>query len=143
DPGTSDPDPSGTAPGMNPTNPGAPPPVPFEPIEARAYAGKVMDLLTGQPLAGDELAALTANPKALRGLIDKWMAMPGFRDKMMTFFARAFQQTQLDPTDLEDQFKLGNNGISGADQQRMLRSVQESFARPVLALIDAKRPFTE
>jgi hypothetical protein len=137
-------------PGSNPSgpvNPGDPPaapqPEPFEAVGARAYASKVKDLLTGLALTDKELAAVSADPKVMRTLIDGWMSLPSYRDKMMAFFAGAFQQTQLDPTDLEDQMKLGNLGMSGADQQRMLKSVVESFSRTVLALVDAKRPFTE
>jgi hypothetical protein len=131
----------------NPTSPTDPtvtePPAPFEAVGVRAYASKVKDLLTGLPLGDDELRALTANPQALKPLIDGWMKEPTYRDKMMAFFASAFQQTQLDPSDLEDQLKLGGLGLSGDDQKRMLRSVTESFARTVLGLIDARRPFTE
>jgi hypothetical protein len=129
----------GHAAGHAGTMPGTPTPPPgYEPLPPRAYAAKVKDLLTGLPLADNELAAVTADPKALRGLIDSWMALPSFRDKMLDFFKKAFQQTQLDPSDLDDMLALNTAQASAVEQRKMLRSVEESFARTVLALIDEK-----
>src|SRR5687768_10091261 len=112
------------------------PPPPYEPISARAYATKVKDLLTGLPLQDDELQAVNANPQALRGLIDTWMGNTAFREKMLEFFKKAFQQTQLVPADLDEQLRLASGGISNVDQRLMVRSVEESFARTALSLID-------
>jgi hypothetical protein len=131
-----------TSPG-NPNDPPAMTPPPYEPIAARAYASKVKDLLTGLPLDDAELAAVNANPEALRGLIDGWMQNVAFRDKMIDFFKDAFQQTQISPTDLDDQLKLASNGVSASDQKAMVRSVEESFARTAMNLVDERRPFTE
>jgi hypothetical protein len=86
---------------------------------------------------------VTADPGALRGQIDAWMGQPQFREKMFEFFKSAFQQTQLDITDLDDQLRLDSNNVTRADQRRMLQAVEESFARTVMALIDEGRPFTE
>jgi hypothetical protein len=119
------------------------PPPPYEAISARAYAAKVKDLLTGLPLQDDELQAVTANPQALRGLIDAWMGNVAFREKMMEFFKKAFQQTQLVPADLDEQLRLASGGINNNDQRAMVRSVEESFARTAMSLIDERRPFTE
>ena len=98
--------------------------------------------MTGLALQDDELAAVTADPHALRRLIDGWMGLPSFRSKMLEFFKKAFQQTQLVPPDLDEQLQL-SAGASGAEQRLMVRSVEESFARTVLALVDEGRPFTE
>ncbi len=126
-----------------PSDPNTPTPPAYKPLPPRAYAAKVKDLLTGLPLQDDELAAVNADPQALRRLIDGWMALPTFRAKMLEFFKKAFQQTQLVPADLDDQLQLNSAGASGADQRLMVRSVEESFARTVLALVDEHRPFTE
>ena len=123
--------------------PGPTPPPPYEAISARAYASKVKDLLTGLPLDDGELQAVTANPQALRGLIDTWMTNVAFRDKMIDFFKKAFQQTQIVATDLDDQLQLASGGVNQTDQRAMVRSVEESFARTALSLIDERRPFTE
>jgi hypothetical protein len=137
DPGTT----PATPPGGS-SSPTSPPPA-YQPLPPRAYASKVKDLLTGLPLQDDELAAVTADPQALRRLIDGWMAAPSFKSKMLEFFKKAFQQTQITPADLDDQLKLNSAGVSAADQKLMVRSVEESFARTVLAMIDEHRPFTE
>jgi hypothetical protein len=119
------------------------PPPPFENVSPAASASKVKDVLTGLPLAGDELAAVTDDRGALRGLIDVWMGLPQFKEKMLEFWKSAFQQTQLDVTDLDEQLRLDSADVNREDQRRMLTSVEESFTRTVLAMVDAGRPFTE
>jgi hypothetical protein len=132
--------PAGAGPGQ-PTDPLPPPP--FEAVSPAAAAAKVKDVLTGLPLAGDELAAVTSDRAALRGLIDAWMGLPQFKDKMTEFWKSAFQQTQLDITDLDEQLRLDSADVNREDQRRMLTSVEESFTRTVMSLVDAGRPFNE
>jgi hypothetical protein len=124
-----------------PTDPSPPPP--FETVSPAASAAKVKDILTGLPLAGDELAAVSDNRAALRALIDTWMALPQFKEKMLEFWKSAFQQTQLDITDLDEQLRLDSADVNREDQRRMLTSVEESFTRTVWELVAQGRPFTE
>jgi hypothetical protein len=127
-----------------PPDPSLPtPPPPYEPLEAAAYATKVKDLLTGLPLSDAELKTAQGGRNALKGLIDGWMMTPQYREKMLDFFKRAFQQTQITTTSIDDQLRLSSANVNRTDQQRMLTSVEESFTRTVLALIDDKRPFTD
>jgi hypothetical protein len=139
-------------PGGSPENPGGGPPSspsdplpppPFEAVSPAASAAKVKDILTGLPLAGDELTAVSNDRAALRALIDGWMALPQFKEKMLEFWKSAFQQTQLDVTDLDEQLRLDSADVNREDQRRMLSAVEESFTRTVLALVEAGRPFTE
>ena len=124
-----------------PVDPAGPPPPPaFEALGPAAFAAKVKDSLTGLPLDDGELQAVGDD---LRPLIDGWMAQPQFREKMFDFWKSAFQQTQLDPTDLDDQLRLDSANVSRADQRRMLTCVEESFPRTVQQLVDEGRPFTE
>jgi hypothetical protein len=123
--------------------PGPTPPPPYEPLPPAVYAAKVKDLLTGFPLTQAELAAVTADPGVLKTQIDAWMMLPQYKEKLFEFFKGAFQQTQLDITDLDDQLRLDSNNVTRADQRRMLQAVEESFTRTVMALIDEGRPFTE
>jgi hypothetical protein len=58
------------------------------------------------------------------------MTNVAFRDKMLEFFKKAFQQTQIVPADLDDQLQLASGGINNNDQRAMVRSVEESFAAP-------------
>jgi hypothetical protein len=118
-------------------------PPPYQPLSPRAYAAKVKDLLTGLPLTDQELAAVTANRAALPGMVDAWSQTPQFKERMFDFFKRSFQQTQLDITDLDDQLRLNSANLNRADQLRMLKAVEDSFPRTVMALLDEKRPFTE
>jgi hypothetical protein len=136
--------PPGGSANPTPGQPGEPlPPPPFEPVSPAASAAKVKDLLTGLPLAGDELGAVGENRAALRTLIDSWMALPQFREKMLEFWKSAFQQTQLDITDLDEQLRLDSADVNREDQRRMLTSVEESFTRTVWEMVQQGRPFTE
>ena len=114
---------------------------PFEATTAESYTAKVKDLLTGLPPTAAELAAVTGDPKALRGLIDTWMATPQFQTKMIAFFKNAFQQAQVDSTALLDQ--LGGRGLAtnGPTLQRLLVNIQESFPRTALQLVGSGKPF--
>jgi hypothetical protein len=126
--------------GSGAVDPGPAPPPPWEALPPAVYASKVKDLLTGLPLSDQELAAAGGD---LRPLIDGWMMTPQFREKMFEFFQSSFQQVQLDISDLDDQLRLDSADVNRTDQRRLLQSVQESFARTVMALVDEGRPFTE
>jgi hypothetical protein len=114
---------------------------PFEATSPASYTAKVKDLLTGLPPTSAELAAVMGDGKALRGLIDTWMATPQFQTKMLAFFKNAFQQAQVDGTALLDQ--LGGRGLAtnGPTQQRLLVNIQESFPRTAWQLVAAGKPF--
>lgn len=119
-------------------------PTPFDPSSPSAYTSKVKTLLTGLAPTDDELKAVTADPSALPGLIDGWMAQPQFSGKMQDFFTQAFQQTQLQLTDFEDQ--LGRTSMQAwapADRARFVASAMNSFPLTALQLIKEGRPFTE
>jgi hypothetical protein len=122
-------------------DPTAPPPEVFEPVAPASYTAKVKTLLTGLPPTAAELAAVTADPKALRGLIDQWMALPEFQTKMLAFFRNAFQQSQVDSSMLLDQLAGRGLGTNGATQQRLLVNIQESFARTAWSLVTSNKPF--
>src|SRR5882757_8714272 len=53
------------------------------------YVAKVKNILVGLPPTDAEIAQVTADPKALDGLIDGWMALPEYQQKMMVFFELA------------------------------------------------------
>src|SRR5215212_10061066 len=48
----------------------------FTPDPPAIYVAKVKNILVGQPPTDVEIAAVTADPGALRGLIDGWMTLP-------------------------------------------------------------------
>ena len=106
------------------------------------YVAKVKNLLVGLPPSDAELAQVTADPSTLGGLIDGWMALPGYQQKMMVFFELAFQQTQISAADFVD--LIPPNGLgSGRAVPQLVQNVRESFARTVLALTAQGRPLTD
>lgn len=119
------------------------PPPPFEALPPRAYAAKVKDILTGLALTDDELVKVTADPRALRALIDVWMTTDQFKEKSFEFFKTAFQQTQIGATELDDQLGITQGGIPNVEQRKMLRAVEEMFARTVMDIVAEGRPFTD
>src|ERR1700691_1074761 len=75
------------------------PAVPFVGETPAVYVAKVKNLLVGLPPSDAEIAAVVADPTALGGLVDGWMATPQYQQKMMVFFELAFQQTQISIAD--------------------------------------------
>ena len=122
---------------------GAPPADPtglFQPASVSSSLGKIKTLLVGLPPTDAELAAVSANPAALRGLVQQWLATPQASAKLQGFFGNAFQQTQVQAADFADQ--LGGTAQGRVDA-RLLANLRESFPRTVLELMAEKRPFTE
>src|SRR3954467_901883 len=62
----------------------------IEPVAVAASLAKVKGLLTGLPPTEAEIAAVQADQKALRGLVQGWIATPQHTAKMMGFFSNAF-----------------------------------------------------
>src|SRR5688572_20409038 len=146
-------DPAGTSgPGGNKTgDAGTPPsktpepaiPGAFVALPPHVYGQKVKNLLTGLPLTEVELAELVDKPRRLPELIDGWMALPQWRDRMLDFFKQAFQQTQTDINDYDEQLGRTTNPWNNQDKIKFVRSAEESFARTAFELVAQKRPFTE
>ena len=76
---------------------------PFQPDPPAVYVAKVKNLLVGLPPTADEVAAVAADPAQLPALIQGWMGLPQYAQKMTRFFELAFQQTQITTADLADQ----------------------------------------
>ena len=110
----------------------------IDPVTVSSSLTKVKGLLTGYPPTDAEIQAVQADPKALRGLIQKWIATPEHTAKMLGFFSNAFQQSQAVSADFSDQ--LGD--AQGRLDARLLANLRESFARTALQLIGEGEPFT-
>lgn len=106
------------------------------------YVAKVKNILVGLPPTDDEIAAVTKDPGALGGLIDGWMKLPEYQDKMLVFFELAFQQTQISATDFVDIVPPQGLGV-GRAIPLLVQNVRESFARTVLQLASEGRPLTD
>jgi hypothetical protein len=114
------------------------PAIPFEPVSARIYVAKVKNLMLGLPPAEEEIAAVEADPTALRGLVDAWFVRPEAQAKLGTFFSKAFQQTQIVPGDFLDQIT-----VDGLPNLQVFTQLQESISRTALKTIANGQPFTE
>jgi hypothetical protein len=106
------------------------------------YVAKVKNILVGLPPTDDEIAAVTADPSALGGLVDGWMQQPEYQAKMMVFFELAFQQTQITAADFTDMIPPQGLGVGG-QIPLLLQNVRESFARTALATVASGRPITD
>jgi hypothetical protein len=112
--------------------------IPFEPVSARIYVAKVKNLMLGLPPAEEEIAAVEADPTALRGLVDAWFVRPEAQAKLGTFFSKAFQQTQIGPADFFDQITVDN-----LPALPLFTQLQESMSRTALKTIANGQPFTD
>ncbi|MHB1845293.1 MAG: hypothetical protein ACYCWW_10720 [Deltaproteobacteria bacterium] len=121
----------------------------WEAVAVSAYVAKVKNLLTGLPPTDAEVAAVTADSTALAGLIQGWIhgtgtgnaaTQAGYQAKMLTFFATAFQQTEVTSQDF---FSQGFNGAAAAlPNPTLMQDATESFARTALELVAEGQPFT-
>ncbi|MEO8552312.1 MAG: hypothetical protein ABI678_20185, partial [Kofleriaceae bacterium] len=118
---------------------------PFEPVDPGVYVPKVKNLLTGLSATDAEIAAVVADPAALKGLIDQWMEAPEFQARMLDFFRNAFQQNNVTLGDLTT--NLGNSvnftNMNSDYRTRLERSLMDSFPLTVWQLVSEGRPFTE
>src|ERR1041384_3546558 len=115
---------------------------PFVPDPPSVYVAKVKNILVGLPPTDDEIAQVTADPSKLGGLIDGWMLLPQYQQKMMVFFELAFQQTQINAQDFVDIVPPNGLGV-GRATPLLVQNVRESFARTVLALTAEGPPLTD
>jgi hypothetical protein len=116
---------------------------PFEPVPPAVYVAKVKNLLTGQAPTDAELQMVTADPKALATLIEQWQTTPQYEDKLLDYFKQAFQQTQINRENITD--VLGGEAIDGDTPviNKLIKSMQESFARTALEIVKQGKPFHE
>jgi hypothetical protein len=114
------------------------PELPFEPVQARVYVAKVKNLMLGLPATEEEIAAVTKDPTALRGMVDAWFVRPEAQAKLGTFFNKAFQQTQISQNDFFDQLSV--DSLTGLP---VFAQAQESMSRTALKTIAEGRPFTD
>ncbi|HEY0254218.1 MAG TPA: hypothetical protein VGC41_21970, partial [Kofleriaceae bacterium] len=136
---------SGEVDSGNPGGDGSGSNIPFEPVGPSVYVAKVKNLMTGLPATDAEVAAVTADSNALKGLIDQWMQAPEFQARMEDFFRNAFQQNNVNLNDLN--VALGNSvnftNMNGDYRARLERSLMDSFPQTVWQLVAEGKPFTD
>lgn len=115
---------------------------PYEPVSPQSYVAKVKNLMTGLAPTDAEVQAVVADPTALKGLVDQWMALPQFQYRMLDFFRNAFQQNQVSLPTLSQNIGV-NLTMNEAYQPRFERSLMDSFPLTVWQLVSQGRPLTE
>jgi hypothetical protein len=114
------------------------PQIPFEAVSARIYVAKVKNLMLGLPATEDEIAAVAADPSALKDMVEAWFVKPEAQAKLGLFFTKAFQQTQISQNEFFDQL-----GVDNISSLAVFTQAQESMSRTALKVIADGKPFTE
>ena len=117
--------------------------MPFQADPATVYVAKVKNLLVGLPPTDAEIQAVQADPTQIGPLIDGWMQLPQYQQKMLRFFQLAFQQTQVTYTDFADLTYPKQVDINSTTIPLLMQNAQESFARTMLQLIANGQPLTQ
>jgi hypothetical protein len=115
------------------------PVIPFDALTVSASVTKVKNLLTGIAPTQAEIDAVTKDPTALGGLVDTWMKLPAYQEKMEIFFGDAFQQSQASQTS----FKTVIDDGTFTPNDGLLLNFRQSFAKTMTALVGEGHPFTE
>jgi len=116
--------------------------VAFQPVSPYVYVAKVKNLLLGLPVTDAEVNAVIADPAQMKALIAAWMQQPQYVAKMQRFFELACQQTQVSASDFSDQSYPKQIGINAGTIPLLVQNAQESFARTMLALLEAGQPLS-
>jgi hypothetical protein len=116
---------------------------PFQGDPPGVYVAKVKNILVGLPPTDAEVRSVEADPTQLGGLVDGWMQLPQYNQKMMRFFELAFQQTQVTAVDFADQSYPKQIDINATTTPLLIQNAQESFARTMIELTSQGHPLTE
>jgi hypothetical protein len=116
---------------------------PFQADPPSVYVAKVKNILVALPPTEDEVKAVEADPGQLSSLVDSWMQLPEYDQKMLRFFELAFQQTQVSYIDFADQAYPRQIDINASTIPPLVQNAQESFPRTMLTLVAQGHPFTE
>jgi hypothetical protein len=143
--GRSSPLASGAPPVPSPSDAGtsAPPSPSFQAVPASTYVAKVKGVLVGLPPTDDEVTAVGADPTRLKTLVNGWMQLPEYQEKMLRFFELSFQQTQITASDFADQAYPRQIAVNATTTPLLLQNAQESFARTMLELVAEQHSLTE
>jgi hypothetical protein len=117
--------------------------LPFQADPATVYVAKVKNLLVGLPPTDAEITSVESDPTQIGPLIDTWMQLPEYQQKMLRFFQLAFQQTQVTYTDFADMTYPNQVAINSTTIPLLMQNTQESFARTMLQLISNGQPLTQ
>lgn len=111
----------------------------FEPVPLAAALRKVKTLVVGAAPTPDELAAVDADPAALRGLVEGWVGSPAFEPKLADFLLVALQQR----LQVENDVQFNRLQRARVFNPLVRRVLEETFVRTAMGLIAEGRPLTE
>ena len=111
----------------------------FVAVSPQVAALRVKNLLTGKAPTSAEYQAVVQDSNALEDLVDAWIATPEYKNKMLVFWADAFQQSQAQAED----FHLSLDDMWFTPVDALLVNFRQSFAKTVLALVEENAPFTQ
>jgi hypothetical protein len=114
----------------------------FQADPPAVYVAKVKNLLVGLPPTDAEVTTVTADPTQLATLVQGWMQLPQYTQKMQRFFELAFQQTQVTAVDFADQAYPRQIAVNTTTTPLLIQNLQESFARTILELVAEGQPLT-
>ena len=114
---------------------------PFVADPPAVYVAKVKNILVGLPPSDDEVTAVVNDPTALGGLVNQWMQLPQYQQKLLVFFELAFQQTQVGIADFKT--IAPPNGYTGTQLPLVIQNAIESFAHTAIDITSRDQPFTD
>jgi hypothetical protein len=107
---------------------------PFVADPPSVYVAKVKNILVGLPPTDAEVQTVTTDPTQLKTLVETWMQLPQYQEKMERFFELAFEQTQVQITDYADQVFPVVADRNGFTSPPLVQNLSQSFARTALAM---------
>lgn len=114
--------------------------IPFTPDPPSTYVAKVKNILVGLPATGSDVQTVTQDPSQLGTLVDQWMALPQYQQKMQVFFQLMFQQMQVGPSDFKQ--VVQPNDFVGNLQPLVIQNAIESIARTANYIASENQPLT-
>ena len=116
---------------------------PFEAVGPQVYVPRVKNLMTGLAATDAEVQAVVKDANAFRGLVDQWMGLPQFQERMLDFFRNAFQQNQVVFNTLLQNAGFNNFQINTTYAHQLERNIMDSFPMTAWELVKAGRPLTD
>ncbi|MEO7114006.1 MAG: hypothetical protein ABI183_26435 [Polyangiaceae bacterium] len=113
---------------------------PFEPVGPQTYVQKVKNLMTGLPATDAEVQQVVKDPTTMKSLVDTWMALPQFQDRMIDFFRNAFQQNNASVSTLMSTYGV-NFQLNRTYQTQLERNIMDSYAKTAWDIMSTGQPF--
>jgi mono/diheme cytochrome c family protein len=121
----------------------------IEPLPMSSALRKIKNVLTGLAPTEQEFAVAKTNAD-LALLVEDWMETPEFKEKMIFFFANAFQQSSISIEDFYGQlrnrpgaFNLSYGIYGDMAMPTLFKNMNESIARTAMHFVETGRPLSD